>query len=100
MDSRRDLTYVTDATTAFDIILHGKQTFITWAHMKSALCCPWHKMSVNLSVEIQRAITHVRDRAFNDRRYFIDCSKFYFSVGIKNDMGAGLETCNGIEHKI
>ena len=25
----------------------------------------------------EEAITHVRDRAFNDRRYFIDCSKLH-----------------------
>ena len=74
----RSYMHVEDAAAAFDIILHKGET----SHIYN-IGAQEERTILSVAQDICRlsgrnpddTITYVRDRAFNDRRYFIDCSK-------------------------
>lgn len=74
----RSYMHVDDAVSAFDIILHRAQTFHVYnigAHEERTILSVAEDICKLLRRDPSRNISFVRDRAFNDRRYFIDCSK-------------------------
>ena len=79
--------HVNDAATAFDIILHCGETstFITWCTGRATVLSVAQDICQLVGRDPEDAITHVRDRVFNDRRYFIDCSKLH-ALGWNQEM--------------
>jgi len=85
----RSYMYVSDAAEAFDTILHkgtpnnvyniGAEDERTILSVAKDLCDLFNKSYV-------QTITHVTDRAFNDRRYFVDCSKLK-NLGWRQQVG-------------
>jgi len=76
----RSYMHINDAATAFDTILHhGKTSHIynIGAHEERTVLSVARDICKLVGRDPEEAITHVRDRAFNDRRYFIDCSKLH-----------------------
>jgi len=76
----RSYMHVNDAATAFDIILHCGHTshiYNIGAHEERTVLSVARDVCRLVGRDPEEAITHVRDRAFNDRRYFIDCSKLH-----------------------
>ena len=76
----RSYMHVNDAATAFDIILHRGQTshiYNIGARQEHTVLSVAQDVWKVVGRDPKEASTHVRDRAFNDRRYFIDCSKLY-----------------------
>ena len=76
----RSYMHVNDAATAFDIILHCGRTshiYNIGAHEERTVLSVAQDVCKLVDRDPEEAITHVRDRAFNDRRYFIDCSKLH-----------------------
>jgi len=76
----RSYMHVNDAATAFDIILHCGHTshiYNIGAHEERTVLSVAQDVCRLVGRDPEEAITHVRDRAFNDRRYFIDCSKLH-----------------------
>lgn len=74
----RSYMHVDDATAAFDIIMHlGDVSHIynIGAHQERTILSVAQDICNVVGRNAKEAIMHVRDRAFNDRRYFIDCSK-------------------------
>ncbi len=74
----RSYMHVDDAASAFDIILHKGKTFEVYnigAHEERTVLSIASDICKLTGREPNHIITHVRDRIFNDRRYFIDCSK-------------------------
>ena len=74
----RSYMHVSDAASAFDVILHhGEllQIYNIGAHEERTVLSVARDICTIVGRDSKEAITHVRDRAFNDRRYFIDCSK-------------------------
>lgn len=74
----RSYMHVTDAASAFDFIMHkGKteQIYNIGAHEERTVLSIAQDICKVLGRSPEATITHVRDRVFNDRRYFIDCSK-------------------------
>ena len=74
----RSYMRVHDAVSAFDVILHRGQISYIYnigAHVERTVLSVAQDICDILHRDPSEAITHVRDRAFNDRRYFIDCSK-------------------------
>ena len=74
----RSYMHVADAASAFDTILHKgelKGVYNIGAHEERTVLSVARDIGVALGVDIDKTITHVQDRKFNDRRYFIDCSK-------------------------
>ena len=70
--------HVYDAASAFDAILHKGETkgvYNIGAHEERTVLSVAQDIGNALGVDISSTITHVQDRKFNDRRYFIDCSK-------------------------
>lgn len=76
----RSYMHVDDAAFAFDIILHKGRTFEVYnigAHEERSVISVAHDVCRLIGRDPSKTISHVRDRAFNDRRYYIDCSKLY-----------------------
>ena len=74
----RSYMHIADAASAFDTILHKgelKGVYNIGAHEERTVLSVARDIGVALGVDIDKTITHVQDRKFNDRRYFIDCSK-------------------------
>ena len=70
--------HVYDAASAFDAILHKGETkgvYNIGAHEERTVLSVAQDIGNALGVDISKTIVHVQDRKFNDRRYFIDCSK-------------------------
>ena len=76
----RSYMHVEDAAAAFDVILHKGEIFHIYnigAHEERTVLSVAQDICRLLDRDPDETITHVRNRAFNDRRYFIDCSKLY-----------------------
>ena len=74
----RSYMHVDDAASAFDVILRkGKSSHVynIGAHEERTVLSVARDVCVLLKRDPEDTVTHVKDRAFNDRRYFIDCSK-------------------------
>jgi len=74
----RSYMHVEDAAFAFDIILHkgeAEHIYNIGAHEERTVLSVAQDICRLQGRDPSAFITHVRDRAFNDRRYFIDCSK-------------------------
>ena len=74
----RSYMHVSDAASAFDAILHKGETkgvYNIGAHEERTVLSVAEDIGKSLGKDISQTITHVMDRKFNDRRYFIDCSK-------------------------
>lgn len=71
--------HVDDAAAALDIIFSqaGKtfQVYNIGAHDERSILSVAHDVCRLIGRDPNESITHVSDRAFNDRRYYIDCSK-------------------------
>jgi len=76
----RSYMHVEDAAAAFDVILHEGEIFHIYnigAHEERTVLSVAQDICRVLGRDPDETITHVRNRAFNDRRYFIDCSKLH-----------------------
>lgn len=76
----RSYMHVNDAASAFDVILHKgglREIYNIGAMQERTVLSVAHDIGKALGVELSGSITFVSDRKFNDRRYFIDCSKLY-----------------------
>ncbi len=74
----RSYMHVYDAASAFDTILHRGKTkgvYNIGAHEERTVLSVAQDIIKSLDKDISQMIYHVQDRKFNDRRYFIDCSK-------------------------
>jgi UDP-glucose 4,6-dehydratase len=74
----RSYMHVEDAISAFEFIFIKGQcghVYNIGAHEERTVLSVAQDICNILKVNPREIITHVRDRAFNDRRYFIDCSK-------------------------
>jgi len=74
----RSYMHVDDAASAFDYILHFgliSHIYNIGAHEERTVLSVAQDICKILRRDPTQSIVHVRDRAFNDRRYFIDCSK-------------------------
>ena len=74
----RSYMHVYDAASAFDAILHKGETkgvYNIGAHEERTVLSVAQDIGKSLGKDILQTIEHVQDRKFNDRRYFIDCSK-------------------------
>ena len=74
----RSYMHVNDAAAAFDTVLHHGQlshVYNIGAHEERTVLSVAQDICRSLGRDPAETITYVRDRAFNDRRYFIDCSK-------------------------
>lgn len=74
----RSYMHVHDAASAFDTILHKgaeKGVYNIGAHEERTVLSVAEDIGKSLGLDIFKTITYVPDRKFNDRRYFIDCSK-------------------------
>ena len=74
----RSYMHVHDAASAFDfIVTKGQcgQVYNIGAQEERTVLSVAEDVCKLLNVNARETIVHVRDRAFNDRRYFIDCSK-------------------------
>ena len=74
----RSYMHVDDAALAFDVIVHKGVTteiYNIGAHEERSMLSVARDVCAFVGCDAQQTIIHVRDRAFNDRRYFIDCSK-------------------------
>lgn len=74
----RSYMHVNDAASAFDTILHHGCTSHVYnigAHEERTILSVARDVCRITGCDVESSITFVRDRAFNDRRYFIDCSK-------------------------
>ena len=77
-ENTRSYMHAHDAAAAFDVILHhGKpmQVYNIGAHQERSVVSVARDICHLMNVDFNSNIEHVTDRAFNDRRYFIDCSK-------------------------
>ena len=76
----RSYMHVYDAASAFDAILHKgevKGVYNIGAHEERTVLSVAQDIGKALGKDIGSTIMHVQDRKFNDRRYFIDCSKLH-----------------------
>lgn len=74
----RSYMHVSDAANAFDFILHGGQIghiYNLGAREERTVLSVAKDICSLMGVDANDVIEFVEDRAFNDRRYFIDCSK-------------------------
>jgi dTDP-glucose 4,6-dehydratase len=74
----RSYMHVRDAASAFDTILHKGETsgiYNIGAHEERTVLSVAQDIGKALGKDISQTVVHVEDRKFNDRRYFIDCSK-------------------------
>ena len=76
--STRSYMHVDDAASAFDVIFRKGELFHVYnigAREERTVLSVAQDVCRLLNRDPKMTIMHVRDRAFNDRRYFIDCSK-------------------------
>ena len=76
----RSYMHVGDAASAFDTILHKGDTYEVYnigAHEERSVLSVARDVCKFTGRDPDDTIIHVRDRAFNDRRYYINCSKLY-----------------------
>jgi len=76
--STRSYMHVDDAASAFDVIFRKGELFHVYnigAREERTVLSVAQDVCRLLNRDPEMTIMHVRDRAFNDRRYFIDCSK-------------------------
>ena len=74
----RSYMHVYDAASAFDMILHKgevKGVYNIGAKDERTVLSVAQDIGKSLGLDISKLITYVPDRKFNDRRYFIDCSR-------------------------
>jgi len=74
----RSYMHVYDAASAFEAILHKGElrgVYNIGAHEERTVLSVAQDIGKALGENISDTIVHVQDRKFNDRRYFIDCSK-------------------------
>ena len=74
----RSYMHVRDAASAFDIILHKgivRGVYNIGAREERTVLSVAHDIGNALGKDTTDLVLHVQDRKFNDRRYFIDCSK-------------------------
>ena len=74
----RSYMHIDDAASAFDFIVTKGQTghvYNIGAHEERSVLSVAEDICRILKVDSSEKITYVRDRAFNDRRYYIDCAK-------------------------
>jgi dTDP-glucose 4,6-dehydratase len=74
----RSYMHVRDAASAFDIILHKgivRGVYNIGAREERTVLSVAHDIGNALGKGTTDLVLHVKDRKFNDRRYFIDCSK-------------------------
>ena len=74
----RSYMHVSDAAAAFDVVLHQgslSHVYNIGAHEERTVLSVAEDICHIIGCKPENTIIHVRDRAFNDRRYFIDCSK-------------------------
>jgi len=74
----RSYMHVADAASAFDTILHKGTLMGVYnigAHEERTVLSVAQDIGSSLGLDVSKTITYVPDRMFNDRRYFIDCSK-------------------------
>ena len=74
----RSYMHVADAASAFDTILHkghDSHVYNIGAHEERSVLSIARDICALTNRDANQTITYVKDRAFNDRRYFIDCSK-------------------------
>lgn len=74
----RSYMHVDDAASAFDVILHKGETaqiYNIGSREERTTLSVAQDVCALLGRSTSDSIEHVCDRAFNDRRYFIDCSK-------------------------
>ncbi len=74
----RSYMHVADAAAAFDILLHNAMTgeiYNIGAHEERTVLSVAQDICNIVGCNPSETITYVRDRAFNDRRYYIDCSR-------------------------
>ena len=77
-DATRSYMHVDDAGSAFDVILHRgtpAQIYNIGSREERTILSVARDVCKLLDRDPETTIEHVSDRAFNDRRYFIDCSK-------------------------
>ena len=74
----RSYMHVSDAAAAFDAILHKgslRNIYNIGAQEERTILSVAEDIGKLLSKDMDVLIKHVHDRKFNDRRYYIDCSK-------------------------
>jgi len=74
----RSYMHVDDASSAFDVILHRgttAQIYNIGSREERTVLSVARDVCGLLDRDPETTIEHVSDRVFNDRRYFIDCSK-------------------------
>mmetsp|Transcript_8949 Transcript_8949/g.40361 ORF Transcript_8949/g.40361 Transcript_8949/m.40361 type:complete len:320 (-) Transcript_8949:927-1886(-) len=74
----RSYMHVHDAAAAFDIILHKGaigEVYNIGAHVERTVFSVAEDITKLMGKDISNVACYVSDRHFNDRRYFIDCSK-------------------------
>ena len=74
----RSYMHVHDAAAAFDVILHAgktKEVYNIGARDERTVMSVAQDICRLVGVDPAESVTHVADRQFNDRRYFIDCEK-------------------------
>jgi dTDP-glucose 4,6-dehydratase len=77
-DVTRSYMHVDDAGSAFDVILHRgtpAQIYNIGSREERTILSVARDVCKLLDRDPETTLEHVSDRAFNDRRYFIDCSK-------------------------
>ena len=83
----RSYMHVADAANAFDSILHhgeDRGVYNIGAQEERTVRSVAEDICKELKLNADNVVTYVKDRQFNDRRYFIDCSKL-LSLGWKQE---------------
>ena len=83
----RSYMHVADASSAFDIILHhgeDRSVYNIGAQEERTVRSVAEDICKELNLNADDIVTYVKDRQFNDRRYFIDCSKL-LALGWKQE---------------
>jgi UDP-glucose 4,6-dehydratase len=76
--SVRSYLYVEDVAEAFDVILHrgaAGETYNIGTERERSVLDVARDVAQRFGLDPDKRLVHVRDRAFNDRRYFIGSSK-------------------------
>jgi len=83
----RSYMHVADAASAFDSILHhgeDRGVYNIGAQEERTVRSVAEDICSELKLNADDIVTYVKDRQFNDRRYFIDCSKL-LALGWKQE---------------
>ena len=83
----RSYMHVADAASAFDSILHhgeDRGVYNIGAQEERTVRSVAEDICKELNLNADDVVTYVKDRQFNDRRYFIDCSKL-LALGWKQE---------------